>query len=64
MFSQDTMMNMSMFWENVIFYCASEMGLRSIETCRIKVDHIDFMEKTLFLPEQKEQRERRKNYHP
>jgi integrase len=41
-----------MFWENVIF-CASEMGLRSIETCRIKVDHIDFMEKTLILPEQK-----------
>ena len=41
-----------MFWEN-IFYCASELGLRSIETCRIKVDHIDFVEKTLILPEQK-----------
>ncbi len=40
------------FWEN-IFYCASELGLRSIETCRIKVDHIDFVEKTLLLPEQK-----------
>ncbi len=41
-----------MFWEN-IFYCASELGLRSIETCNIKVDHIDFIEKTLILPEQK-----------
>jgi len=41
-----------MFWEN-IFYCASELGLRSIETCRIKVDHIDFVEKTLLLPDQK-----------
>jgi integrase len=40
------------FWEN-IFYCASELGLRSIETCRIKVEHIDFFEKTLLLPEQK-----------
>lgn len=40
------------FWEN-IFYCASELGLRSIETCRIKVEHIDFVEKTLLLPEQK-----------
>ncbi len=40
------------FWEN-IFYCASEMGLRSIETVRIKVEHIDFVEKTLLLPEQK-----------
>jgi integrase len=40
------------FWEN-IFYCASELGLRSIETCRIKVDHIDFVEKTLLLPDQK-----------
>ena len=41
-----------LFWEN-IFYCASELGLRSIETCRIKVNHIDFVEKTLILPEQK-----------
>ncbi|RLE39502.1 hypothetical protein DRJ17_00955 [Candidatus Woesearchaeota archaeon] len=40
------------YWEN-IYYCASELGLRSIETCRIKVEHIDFVEKTLLLPEQK-----------
>ncbi len=40
------------FWENV-YYCASELGLRSVEVCKIKVDHIDFFEKTLLLPEQK-----------
>ena len=40
------------FWEN-IYYCASELGLRSVETCKIKVEHIDFFEKTLLLPEQK-----------
>lgn len=40
------------YWEN-IFYCASEMGLRSAETVKIKIQDIDFVEKTLTLPEQK-----------
>ena len=40
------------FWENV-YYCAAYLGLRSIETCRIRIEDIDFVAKTLTLPEQK-----------
>ncbi|RMG34933.1 MAG: hypothetical protein D6732_10055 [Methanobacteriota archaeon] len=40
------------FWEN-IYYCAAYLGLRSIETCKIRVEDIDFIDKTLSLPDQK-----------
>lgn len=40
------------FWEN-IYYCASHMGLRSIETCKIRIEDIDFIDGTLTLPVQK-----------
>lgn len=40
------------FWENV-YYCAAYLGLRSIETCKVRIEDIDFVEKTLTLPEQK-----------
>jgi len=40
------------FWEN-IYYCAAYLGLRSIETCKIRIEDIDFIAKTLTLPEQK-----------
>ncbi|MGV8162171.1 MAG: tyrosine-type recombinase/integrase [Candidatus Nanoarchaeia archaeon] len=40
------------FWENV-YCCAAMLGLRSAETCRIRIEDIDFMDKTLTLPEQK-----------
>ena len=40
------------FWENV-YYCAAYLGLRSIETCKVKVEDIDFIDKTLTLPDQK-----------
>lgn len=40
------------FWENV-YYCAAYLGLRSIETCKVRIEDIDFIEKTLTLPEQK-----------
>jgi len=40
------------FWENV-YYTAAYLGLRSIETCKIRIEDIDFVEKTLTLPEQK-----------
>lgn len=40
------------FWENV-YYCAAYLGLRSIETCRIRIEDIDFVGKTLTLPDQK-----------
>jgi integrase len=40
------------FWENV-YYCASYLGLRSIETCRVRIEDIDFIDKTLTLPDQK-----------
>ncbi|MCF7798883.1 tyrosine-type recombinase/integrase [Candidatus Woesearchaeota archaeon] len=40
------------FWEN-IYYCASYLGLRSIETCKVRIEDIDFLAKTLTLPEQK-----------
>lgn len=43
---------MIFFWENV-YYCAAYLGLRSIETCKIRVEDIDFVGKTLTLPEQK-----------
>lgn len=40
------------FWEN-IYYCASHLGLRSIETCKIRIEDIDFIDGTLTLPDQK-----------
>lgn len=40
------------FWENV-YYAAAYLGLRSVETCKIRIEDIDFVEKTLTLPEQK-----------
>jgi len=40
------------FWEN-IYYCAAYLGLRSIETCKVRIEDIDFLAKTLTLPEQK-----------
>jgi integrase len=40
------------FWENV-YYCAAYLGLRSIETCKLRIEDIDFLERTLTLPEQK-----------
>lgn len=40
------------FWENV-YCCAAYLGLRSIETCKLRIEDIDFLEKTITLPEQK-----------
>lgn len=31
------------FWENV-YCCAATLGLRSAETCRIRIENIDFMD--------------------
>ena len=40
------------FWENV-YYIAAYLGLRSIETCKVRIEDIDFVAKTLTLPDQK-----------
>ena len=40
------------FWENVM-HMASYGGFRESELCRVKLDHIDWLEKTILVPLQK-----------
>ena len=43
---------MTFFWENVM-HMASYGGLREGEICRVKLEHIDWLEKTILIPIQK-----------